>query len=320
MKRTRVCDLLGIEYPILQGGMNVISNAEMAAAVSNAGGLGIVTAFAGAGVSRDPAALVENLRAQVRKTKSLTDKPFGVNYPVLGTPKELIDVSIEEKVPVVTTSAGSPTTYTKYLKDAGVKVLHVVASVRHARKAEEEGVDGIIAEGIEAGGHDGRDEIPTFVLIPQVVDVVKVPVIAAGGIVDSRGLVAAFALGAEGIQMGTVFITTHECMAHPNFKEAIIKAGDTDTVITGRKLGPTRCLKNPLTDKLVEMEAAGASADELQEFIGFDRITRGAVEGDLSDGEAYCGAGAGMIKDIVSCEEVIKRVLNGYEAVLKKLP
>ena len=320
MKKTRVCGLLGIEYPILQGGMNVISNAEMAAAVSNAGGLGIVTPFAGVGVARDPAALVENLRNQIRKTKSLTDKPFGVNYPILGIAKELIDVALEEKVPVVTTSAGSPATYTKYLKDAGIKVLHVVASVRHARKAEEEGVDGVIAEGIEAGGHDGRDEIPTLVLVPQVVDAVKVPVVAAGGIVDSRGLVAAFALGAEGVQMGTAFITTHECMAHPNFKEAIIKAGDTDTVITGRKLGPTRGLKNPLTDKLVEMEAAGASADEMQEFLGYDRITRGAVEGDLVEGEGYCGAGAGMIRDIVSCEEVIRRILEGYDAVLGKLP
>jgi len=307
---------LGIEYPIIQGGMSWIANAELAAAVSEAGGFGIISPNAGMALDADPA---EHLRSLIRRAKSLTNKPFGVNFPVLGTPKELVDVAIQERVRAVTTSAGNPATYTGYLKEAGIRVLHVVASVRHAQGAERRGVDAVIAEGYEAGGHNGFDELPTMVLVPRVVDAVKIPVVAAGGIMDSRGVAAAFALGAEGVQMGTAFIATRECVAHPNFKNAVIKAGDTDTVITARKLGPTRCLKNPLTEKVLEMEARGASADELQEFIGIGRARLGQLEGNLVEGEAYCGAGAGMIKEILSCAEVIRRIVDGYNAVVRKL-
>jgi len=233
--------------------------------------------------------------------------------------KEQIDVAIEEKIPVVTTSAGNPATYTQYLKDAGIKVLHVVASVRHARGAERRGVDAVIAEGYEAGGHNGFDELPTFVLVPQVVDAVKIPVVAAGGIADARGFIAALALGAEGVQIGTRFVASRECIAHQKVKEAIIGAIDTGTVISGRKLGPTRGIKNELTDKILEMESRGAAAEELLSFIGPGRARLGKLEGDMVEGEAYAGAVAGMITGVVSAGEVIRSIIEGSEAVLAKL-
>jgi len=317
MKKTRICHLLGIEYPIIQGGMTWIANAELAAAVSNAGALGLISPNAGMSLEADP---VEHLRNQIKKVRSLTDKPFGVNFPLQNSAvKELIDVAIEEGVPVAITSAGNPATYTPYLKDAGVKVFHVVASARHARGAEARGVDAVIAEGYEAGGHNGFDELPTFVLVPQVVDAVKIPVIAAGGIADARGFVAALALGAEGVQIGTRFVATHECIAHQNFKEAIIRATDTGTVISGRKLGPTRGLKNELTAKILEMESRGASAEELESFIGSSRARIGQFEGDLVNGEAYCGAIAGMVTEIMSAKEVVQSLVDNSEAVLTKL-
>jgi enoyl-[acyl-carrier protein] reductase II len=317
MKKTRVCDLLGIEYPIIQGGMTWIANAELAAAVSNAGGLGIISPNAGMASDGNP---IDNLRGQIAKARSLTSKPFGVNLPLQDpTIKEEIDVVIDEKIPIVTTSAGNPATYTQYLKDAGVKVLHLVASVRHAAGAERRGVDAVVAEGYEAGGHNGFDELPTFVLVPQVVDAVQVPVIAAGGIADARGFVAALALGAEGVQIGTRFVATRECIAHQKVKEAIVEAIDTGTAISGRKLGPTRGLKNELTTKVLEMESHGASAEELQSFIGARRARMGKLDGDLVEGEVYCGAAAGIIKGIVSAGEVVREIVEGAEAVLTRL-
>jgi len=230
MKRTMICDLLGIEYPIIQGGMTWIANAELAAAVSSAGGFGLISPNAGMAETGN---ILDNLRRQIKKAKSLTDKPFGVNFALqMPGVKELLDVAIEEKIPAVTTSAGNPATYTSYLKEAGVKVLHVVASVRHATGAEKRGVDAVIAEGYEAGGHNGLDELTTFTLVPQVVDAVKVPVVAAGGIADARGFIAALSLGAEGVQIGTRFVATLECIAHSNAKEAIVKAIDTGTAIS----------------------------------------------------------------------------------------
>lgn len=317
MKKTRICELLGIEYPIIQGGMTWIANAELAAAVSNAGGLGLISPNAGMAVEGNP---VENLRHQIRKARSLSNKPFGVNFP-LTTPrvKELMDVAIEERVPAAVTSAGNPATYTPYLKDGGMKVLHVVAAARHGSKAEMRGVDAVIAEGYEAGGHNGLDELPTFVLVPQLVDAVKIPVVAAGGITDARGFIAALALGAEGVQMGTRFVATHECIAHQNFKEAIIRATDTGTVISGRKLGPTRSLKNELVAKILEMESHGASAEELESFIGAGRSRLGSLEGDLTNGEGYCGAVAGMITEIVSAGEVVQNIIENSEAIVTKL-
>jgi len=318
MKKTRLCDLLGIEYPIIQGGMAWIANAELAAAVSNAGGLGLISPTAELDKTGDQ---ISNLKQQLKKTRSLTSKPFGVNLP-LQSPgiEDLIATVISEKVDILVTAAGNPATYTSRLKEAGIKVLHVVASVKHAQNAEKRGVDAVIAEGYEAGGHNGLDELTTFVLVPQVVDAVRIPVVAAGGIADARGVVAALALGADGVQMGTRFVATSECIAHPNFKEAILKASDTGTVITGRKLGPTRILKNPMANKLLEMEAAGASAEEMVSFIGTESRTHlGQVEGDLVNGQGYCGSVAGMIKEVQSVSEVMRGIIENYRAVLARL-
>lgn len=317
MKRTRICDLLGIEYPIIQGGMTWVANAELAAAVSNAGALGIISPNAGMKLEGD---VVEHLRSQIRKAKSLTDRPFGVNLPVqIPEIRELIDVLMAEGVKVVTTSAGSPALYTGLLKEGGVKVLHVVASVRHALSAERHGVDAVIAEGYEAGGHNGFDELPTMVLVPQVVDAVSIPVVAAGGIADARGLVAALALGAEGVQMGTRFVATYECVAHHNFKDGMIKASDTGTVITGRKLGPSRVLKGEFASKLLEMESKGATPEELLAFIGIARSRTGELDGDMTQGEAYCGAIVGMVTEIVSAGDVVRGIVEGYSRVVAGL-
>jgi enoyl-[acyl-carrier protein] reductase II len=318
MKKTRLCELLGIEYPIIQGGMVWIANAELAAAVSNAGGLGLISPNAGMNRNGDQ---VENLKKQIEIAKGLTSKPFGVNLPILNNPQieALVDAVIKAKVKVVATAAGNPALYTSRFKEAGIKVLHLVAAVRHAQSAERRGVDAVIAEGYEAGGHNGLDELTTLTLVPQVADAVSIPVVAAGGIADARGVVAALALGADGVQMGTRFVATRECAAHQNFKDAVVKASDTDTAITGRKLGPTRILKNEIATKLLAMEAAGASAEELQSFIGSSRSRTGQFEGDLANGEAYCGSVAGMIKEIKSVAEVIQSVVDNYDKVLARL-
>jgi enoyl-[acyl-carrier protein] reductase II len=318
MKHTRLCDLLGIDYPIIQGGMVWIASAELAAAVSNAGGLGLISPNAGMSRNGDQ---VENLKKQIEIAKGLTSKPFGVNLPILNNPQieALVDAVIKARVKVVVTAAGNPALYTSRFKEAGIKVLHLVAAVRHAQSAEKRGVDAVIAEGYEAGGHNGLDELTTLTLVPQVVDAVAIPVVAAGGIADARGVVAALALGAEGVQMGTRFVATRECGAHQNFKDAIVKASDTDTAITGRKLGPTRILKNEIAAKLLDMEATGASAEELLAFIGSSRSRTGQFEGDLANGEAYCGSIAGMIKEIKSVAEIIRNIVDDYDAVLARL-
>jgi enoyl-[acyl-carrier protein] reductase II len=318
MKHTRLCELLGIDYPIIQGGMVWIASAELAAAVSNAGGLGLISPNAGMSRNGDQ---VENLKKQIEIAKGLTSKPFGVNLPILNNPQieALVDAVIKARVKVVVTAAGNPALYTSRFKEAGIKVLHLVAAVRHAQSAEKRGVDAVIAEGYEAGGHNGLDELTTLTLVPQVVDAVAIPVVAAGGIADARGVVAALALGAEGVQMGTRFVATRECCAHQNFKDAIVKASDTDTAITGRKLGPTRILKNEIAAKLLDMEATGASAEELLAFIGSSRSRTGQFEGDLANGEAYCGSIAGMIKEIKSVAEIIRNIVDDYDAVLARL-
>ena len=317
MRKTRICELLGIEYPIIQGAMSWIANGELAAAVSEAGGLGIIgrnAAWDGRGE------WIDNLRRQIRIAREHTRKPFGVNIVVLDPRvQDVADLVAEEGVPVVTTSAGNPAVLTRFLKEKGIKVLHVVASCRHAAGAEKAGVDAVIAEGYEAGGHDGMDELPTFVLVPQVVDAVKVPVVAAGGIADARGFVAALALGAEGVQIGTRFIATTECCAHPAFKQAVIEALDTSTTVTGRKIGPTRGIKNGFTAKLTEMELSGASAEQLEEYIGLGRSPAGQLRGDLQEGELYCGAIAGLVTEIVSAGEVVRSIVEGAERVLASL-
>ena len=315
MKRTRVCDLFGIEYPIIQGGMAWISNAQLAAAVSNAGGLGTISPIFGP---------VENWldyeRKEIKKAKSLTDKPFSINIGLeVPLAKERIDVALEEGVKIITTAAGSPSLYTRYLKEAGVAVLHVVFSVRHAQRAAADGVDAVIASGYDGGGLLSKDELPTMVLVPQVVDAVDIPVIAAGGIADTRQVVAAFALGAEGVQMGTRFLATHESPVHANYKAAIVGAGDTATTVTGRKSPiSARVLRNEFSRRILEMEDSGTSAQELAESIGFERLKL-AVEGDVEQGSMMCGAVAGLVRELACVGDVIRDIVEGYEKVVKGL-
>ncbi|MBN1256025.1 MAG: nitronate monooxygenase [Deltaproteobacteria bacterium] len=317
MKRTRICPLLGIDYPILQGGMLWLATAELAAAVSNAGGLGVISPYAGMEQSGDP---TENLRDQIIKARALTECPFGVNIPLdLESSGLLIDVALRQKVRIVVTAAGSPDTYTAVLHDAGITVLHVVSTVAQARFSESSGVDCVIAEGYEAAGRVGVDEVPLFSLVPQIADAVGIPIIAAGGIADARGVVAAFALGAEGVQLGTRFIAAEENMAHPRYKEAIVQARDTDTVVTSRVVRPRRNLKTAFTEQLMTLDKTGAAAQEIVDVLGYRSARQSQLEGDLAAGEASCGASAGLINDIVPAATIIKRLIEGYEEVVKEL-
>jgi len=311
MFKTELCDLLGIEYPILQGGMVWVSYSDLCAAVSEAGGLGIL---AGGSMT------IDELRKQIGLVKSKTEKPFGVNIPIARPDSDgLIGVSIEEGVNVVFTSAGNPKRFTQTIHDAGLKVIHVSPSATLATKAADAGVDAVVAEGIEAGGHDGFEEITTMALIPQVVEKLDVPVIAAGGIADSRGFVAALALGASGVQIGTRFAATHEASAHSNFKNAILNANDTGTVITGRRLGPTRCVRNKLTETIIEAENKGAGPEELFKLIGMGRSQRATVDGDVEEGTIYCGQIAGLIAELKSAKEVITEIIEGAGSLCNEL-
>jgi enoyl-[acyl-carrier protein] reductase II len=311
MFKTELCDLLGIEYPIIQGGMVWVSYSDLCAAVSEAGGLGIL---AGGSMT------IDELREQIGLVKSKTKKPFGVNIPIARPDSDgLIGVSIEEGVNVVFTSAGNPKRFTQTIHDAGLKVIHVSPSATLATKAADAGVDAVVAEGIEAGGHDGFEEITTMALIPQVVEKLDVPVIAAGGIADSRGFIAALALGASGVQIGTRFAATHEASAHSNFKNAILNATDTGTVITGRRLGPTRCVRNKLTETIIAAENKGASPEELFQLIGMGRSQRATVDGDVEEGTIYCGQIAGLIDELKSAKEVITEIIEGAESLCKEL-
>ncbi len=294
-----------------------LATAELAAAVSNAGALGVISPLAGMETHGDP---LENLRFQIAAARKLTKKPFGINI-ILGLDRSgmLIDTILKEKVNIVVTAAGDPHHYTEVLRKEGVKVLHVVSTVKQAQLAESCKVDALIVEGVEAAAHLSFDEIPLFSLIPQVVDVVSIPVIAAGGIADARGVVAAFALGAEGIQLGTRFVAVEENIAHPKYKQAILDAGDADTAITCRKLWPTRSLKTEFTRRLLELEKSGASAGDIREFLGNDRARTGQIEGDLENGEAYAGASAGLIKEIIPAAEVIQRLVEEYQKVIKTI-
>ncbi len=316
MKRTRVCDLLGIEYPILQGGMLWIANAELAAAVSNSGGLGIISPLAGMEKGGDPST---NLESQISRVRDLTERPFGVNIPLdLQYAGALIDVIITQKVGIVVTAAGNPGHYSELLGQLGIKVLHVVSSVRQARNAESCKVDAVIAEGVEAGAHDGFDELPLFSLVPSIADAVSIPVIAAGGICDARGMVAAIALGAEGVQLGTRFVATEECVAHSNYKQAIVEAIDTSTVMTCRKLFPARSLKTEFSRALIELENSGATAEDIHSFLGHGRPRIAQLEGDLDNGEAYCGASAGLINEILPAAVVVQRLVEGFQEIITK--
>ncbi len=317
MINTRVCLLLGIQYPILQGGMLWLADAKLAAAVANSGALGIISPYAGMDKDGDP---LINLTTQIKKVRGLTERPFGVNIPLdLEQSGILIDALLKESVNIVVTAAGSPAHYTELMRREGITVLHVISSVRQAQFAEDCKVDALIAEGVEAAAHNGFDELPLFSLIPQVADAVSTPVIAAGGIVDARGWVAAASLGAEGIQLGTRFVAVEECLASEKYKTALLGAKDTDTVITSRKIVPTRSLKTPFSNRLVKLETAGASADEIREVIGYRRSREAQLEGNLTDGELYAGASAGLINDVVPATRVVERLVEGYEEIIGKL-
>ena len=304
--KTEVTELLGIEYPIIQGGMAWVAEYHLAAGVSNAGGLGLI------GAASAPA---EWVREQIREAKKLTDKPFGVNIMLMSLyADEVAKVVAEEGVKVVTTGAGNPEKYMKMWKEAGVKVVPVVASVALAKRMERCGADALVAEGTEAGGHIGENT--TMVLVPQIVDAVNIPVIAAGGIADGRGIAAAFMLGARAVQMGTHFVATKESMVHENYKNAILKAKDIDSRVTGRTTGhPVRALRNQMTKQYLDMEKAGASFEEL-EHLTLGGLRRAVVDGDVVNGSVMAGQSAAMVKEILSCEELIQKLVKETDALI----
>ncbi|QDR80422.1 Nitronate monooxygenase [Sporomusa termitida] len=309
MLNSKLCQLLNIKYPILQGGMAWVATAELAAAVSNAGGLGLI----GAG-HMPPAAL----KAEIIKAKSLTDKPFGVNIMLMSPfVKEVMQVVIDERVAVVTTGAGNPGEYIPALKAIGTKVIPVVASVALARRLERVGIDAIIAEGMESGGHVG--EVTTMTLVPLVADAVRVPVIAAGGIGDARGVVAALALGAQGVQIGTLFAASVECTAHPNYKAAIVKAKERSTIVNGISTGhPVRVIANKLTRDFAELEKNGATIEELDQ-LGVGKLKAAVRDGDVNYGSVMVGQIAGMITAIRPVDEIMQDIVQNIPRVFGEL-
>lgn len=307
--RTKLCDLLNIEYPVIQGGMAWVSTAELVAAVSNGGGLGII------GAGHMP---TDILRLEIRKTKQLTDKPFGVNLMLL-TPHidELIQISLEERVPVITTGAGNPGSFINNFKDIGTKVIPVVPSVALAQRMEKVGADAVIVEGTEAGGHIG--ELTTMVLVPQIVDALSVPVIAAGGIADGRGLAASLALGASGVQIGTRFICASECTVHDNYKQKVLAAKDRDTTITARSTGhPVRVLKNKLSRDFDRMEKEGSIPEDLEQ-LGVGKLRLAAKDGDVNQGSVMAGQCAALVKDIKPAAEIIKEIVDDAETIINNM-
>lgn len=307
MLKTEICELLGIKYPLFQGGMAWCSTAELAAGVSNAGGLGII------GAGNAPAEVVI---AEIRKAKTLTDKPFGVNiYFISPFVEEVIQRILEEGVAVVTTGAGNPSKYISGFKEKGIKVFPLVSSVALAKRLERTGVDGLIAEGMECGGHVG--DITTMALVPQIVDAVSIPVIAAGGIFDGRGMAAALCLGAQGVQMGTRFLASTECTIHDNYKNSLIKAKDRDTVLTGYNGHYVRVLKNKLTKEYDALVKAGASEEEFEK-LGAGKMKMAVIDGDCQLGSVMAGQVSAMIKEVQSCEVIVQDVISGAEKTLRK--
>ena len=306
MIRSQLCDILGIEKPIFQGGMAWIADANLAAAVSNAGGLGLISSI-NAGT--------EAVREEIRKARTLTDKPFGVNI-MLAAPNaaEIANLVEEEGVTIVTTGAGSPAPYMERWLAAGIRVIPVVASVAYALKMEELGATAVIAEGAESGGHVG--DTHTMALVPQVVDAVHIPVLAAGGIADGRGAAAAFMLGACGVQVGTRFLVAHECRIHPTYKERLIKASDVSTLVTGKSLGDAvRSLKTPFSKQFAKMEAQGIPADEIRAF-GTGSLKKAVFDGDLAGGCFLAGEVAGMLRQCQSAESIVNDIMDGAQKAL----
>lgn len=306
---TRITKLFGIKYPLIQAGMVWASGWRLASAVSNAGGLGII----GSG-SMYP----DVFREQVRKCREATDKPFGVNIPLLYTDLEKhVEVIIEEGVKIVFTSAGNPALLTPRLKEHGITVAHVVSSTKFALKAEQAGCDAVVAEGFEAGGHNGREETTSFVLIPAVVSAVKIPVIAAGGIATGRQMLAAMVLGAEGVQVGSRFVASEEASAHINFKNSVIASQEGDTQLMMKKLTPVRLLRNKFFNQVLEAEQRGATHDELKNILGRARAKKGMFEGDLEEGELEIGQVSALIRDILPASVIVENMIKEFEEGLK---
>nr|WP_294778253.1 nitronate monooxygenase [uncultured Flavobacterium sp.] len=307
----KITQLFKIKYPIVQGGMIWNSGYKLASAVSNTGGLGLI----GAG-SMYP----DVMRDHIQKCKAATDKPFGVNVPMLyPNIEEIIQIIIEEGVKIVFTSAGNPKTWTGYLKEKGITVVHVVSSSKFALKAQEAGVDAVVAEGFEAGGHNGREETTTLTLIPMVKEQISIPLIAAGGIASGRGMLAAMVLGADGVQMGSRFAASHESSAHENFKQTIINVKEGDTQLTLKELAPVRLIKNKFYTDLQELYAKCPTTEELKTLLGRARAKRGMFEGDLIEGELEIGQIAGIIHEIKSVEEIISTVISEFTMAQKEL-
>ncbi|MBQ2802162.1 MAG: enoyl-[Lachnospiraceae bacterium] len=305
--KTRITELLGIEYPIIQGGMAWVAEHNLAAAVSEAGGLGLI---GGASATADV------VRNEIRKAKELTDKPIGVNVMLMSPhADEVAQVIVEEGIKAVTTGAGNPEKYMEMWKNAGVKVMPVVASVALAKRMEKYGADAVVAEGCESGGHIGSQT--TMCLVPQVVDAVDIPVIAAGGVADGRGFAAAMMLGAEAVQIGTRFVASKESIVHENYKERIIKAKDIDSEVTGRSYGhPIRVLRNKMTREYLRMEKEGAAFEEL-EHLTLGSLRKAVVEGDVMNGSLMAGQIAGLVKEEKSCDEIVKEIMSQAEALLR---
>jgi enoyl-[acyl-carrier protein] reductase II len=309
--KTSVTDLFAIRYPIIQAGMVWCSGHRLASAVSNAGGLGLI----GAG-SMKPELLAEHIQC----CREETSRPFGVNIPLIrGDVERLIDTALAENVGIIFTSAGNPSLHIDRIKAANVTMVHVVASVKHALKAQAAGVDAVVAEGFEAGGHNGIDEITTLCLIPQVVDAVAIPVIAAGGIADGRGMAAAMALGAEGVQVGTRFAATAESSAHAAYKQAVVDAGDTATVLTLKTLTPVRLIRNSFAMEAIRAERSGAPVEAMREILGIKRERRGIFEGDLEEGELEAGQSSGLVHEILPAAEVVERMVREFRAATGRL-
>jgi len=309
MKQNKINKLFNIKYPIIQGGMIWVSGYKLASAVSNAGGLGLI----GAG-SMYP----DVLREHIQKCKKATDKPFGVNIPLFYPQlEEIITIIIEEGVKVVFTSAGNPKLYTKYFQENGIKVVHVVSSVKFAVKSQEAGVDAIVAEGFEAGGHNGREETTTFTLIPMVKEKVDIPLIAAGGIATGRGMLAALALGADAVQMGSRFVASEESSAHLNFKNSVVEIKDAGTDLTLKELIPVRLIKNNFYDQVQELYLKNPSVEQLKQLLGRARAKKGMFEGDLKEGELEIGQIAGLIHKIKPAKEIVKEMMQEFNEVKK---
>ena len=309
--QTRITDLFNLHYPIVQAGMVWVSGWKLASAVSNNGGLGLI----GSG-SMKP----DLLREHIKNCFKATEKPFGVNIPLLrGDAEELVNVVIEENVKIVFTSAGHPKKFIEQFKKNNITTVHVVPSVKHGIKAQEVGCDAVVGEGVEAGGHNGADQTTTFALIPQLVDALNIPVIAAGGIADGRGIAAALSLGAEGVQIGTRFAATNESSAHPNYKKKIVESVDGGTTLAFRRIGLVRMMKNDFADRAVKAELEGWDEEKLKELLGSKRERLGIFEGDEIEGEMEAGQGVGLINEILPVKDLFEKLLKEYQEAVKRI-